>query len=38
MESLSLELANKKARVNCILLGALKTEMHERITKYLCDR
>ena len=35
MKSLSVELSSRNVRVNCILLGAIKTEMHQRIIKYL---
>lgn len=33
-KSLSLELSKNKVRVNNIILGAVETEMHDRITKY----
>jgi NAD(P)-dependent dehydrogenase (short-subunit alcohol dehydrogenase family) len=37
-KSLALDLSKNNVRVNNILLGAVKTEMHSRITKFLDDR
>ena len=34
-KSLALELSKYNVRVNNVILGAIKTEMHDRITKFL---